>query len=451
MSDGSASLVSINNQIQLYDPTGVELGSAVANVEAVLDITLPVAGTYLILASDASAHRSHGYGISLQRLNTFTFDGSENNNFNNPGNWNTGIVPGPDDVVLIPVASGEVMLNDFVEVRSLVVSSESTLQVTPSATLTLNESISHVASGGTLQVDGSLEVLAGSNLSVDGALDNSGQLTLGNDVTGSGTIDNTSAMTVSSATLDVDLNNTGSVEINGTLMLTKASRGSGGYSLDDGDSLEFEDGLHQFEMTLVGPSSGSATVKIGTSASVMLGGGTGALSVAAGNTTLRSQHVESPSQVDVQGNTTVTNSGTVTWEGGSINLEGGSSFSNENTGTLNLAATTDGSPALLVEDGGTFTNVGTVTWSGGTIEMQGAARLENQAGAVFSGSGTIIGDVQNAGAFNVGSSIGNITVTGDYEQTLSGSLNVELAGASNFDVLTVGFDSGWNAECLTGQ
>ena len=111
---------------------------------------------------------------------------------------------------------------------------------------------------------------------------------------------------------------------------------------------------------------------------------------------------------------------------------------NENTGTLNLEATTDGSPALLVEDGGTFTNNGTVTWSGGTIEMQGNARLENQAGAVFSGSGTITGDVQNAGAFNVGGSIGNITITGDYEQTPSGSLNVELEGATDFDVLTVG-------------
>ena len=161
-------------------------------------------------------------------------------------------------------------------------------------------------------------------------MDNAGQLTISGDVSGSGTIDNTSAMTVSSATLDVDLNNEGSVEINGTLMLTKASRGSGSYSLDDGDSLDFEDGLHQFEMTVIGPSSGSATVEIGSSASVILVGGAEALSVAASSTTFRSQHVETQGQVDVQGNTAVTNSGTVTWDGGSINLGGSSSLVNEN-------------------------------------------------------------------------------------------------------------------------
>ena len=274
MSDGSTSSFSIDNQIQLYDPARVELGSVVAEVEAVLDITLPESGSYLILASDFGADQTGNYSINLQRLNTFTFDGSADDNFNNPENWDTGSVPGANDVVLIPVDSGQVKLNDSLEVRSIVVSSESTLQVTPSATLTLNESISNVASGGSVLIDGALEVLASSSLIVDGTIENPGQLTLLSDVTGSGTIDNTSAMTVSSATLDVDLNNAGSVEINGTLMLTKASRGSGGYSLDAGDSLEFEDGLHQFEMTLNGPSSGTATVKIGTSASVMLGGGT---------------------------------------------------------------------------------------------------------------------------------------------------------------------------------
>ena len=371
-------------------------------------------------------------------LPSVTFGGDGDNSFNNPDNWDSGGVPGSGENAVIPEGSGEVTLDNSVNVGGIVVSSGSTLKVTPSATLTLDESLSNVVSGGTLQIDGSLEILAGSTLNVDGALDNAGELTISGDVTGSGTIDNTSAMTVSSATLDVDLNNEGSVEINGTLMLTKASQGSGSYSLDNGDSLDFEDGLHQFEMTVIGPSSGSATVEIGSSASVLLVGGPEELAVATSSPPLRSEHLESQGQVDIQGNTDVTNSGTVTWDGGSINLGGSASLVNENTGTLNLAATTDGSPALLVEDGGTFTNGGTVTWSGGTIEMQGSARLENQEGAVFAGSGTIIGDVQNAGAFTVGGSIGDITVTGDYEQTPSGSLNVELEGASNFDVLTVG-------------
>jgi len=69
MSDGSIAGFSIDNSIQLFNPAGVELGSVVAEVEAVLDITLPVAGTYLILASDLGADQTFSYSIHLQRLN----------------------------------------------------------------------------------------------------------------------------------------------------------------------------------------------------------------------------------------------------------------------------------------------------------------------------------------------------------------------------------------------
>ena len=69
MGDGSNSTASIDNQIQLYDQNGVEIGSIVAEVNAVLDVTLPSSGTYLILASDAGAEQTANYGLSLQRLN----------------------------------------------------------------------------------------------------------------------------------------------------------------------------------------------------------------------------------------------------------------------------------------------------------------------------------------------------------------------------------------------
>ena len=98
----------------------------------------------------------------------------------------------------------------------------------------------------------------------------------------------------------------------------------------------------------------------------------------------------------------------------------------------------DGSPAMTVENDSEFSNAGTVTWNGGTIRLEGNAQLVNEASGEFSGSGTIEGDVLNAGLFQVGSSIDSITVTGKYTQFGTGELRMELAGTSSFDTLQVG-------------
>ncbi len=68
MGDGSVGSSSIDNRIQLYDASGTELGSVVDEVEAVLDITLPATGTYLILASDAGGEQTANYSISLEQV-----------------------------------------------------------------------------------------------------------------------------------------------------------------------------------------------------------------------------------------------------------------------------------------------------------------------------------------------------------------------------------------------
>jgi len=91
-----------------------------------------------------------------------------------------------------------------------------------------------------------------------------------------------------------------------------------------------------------------------------------------------------------------------------------------------------------VEDGAEFTNAGTVTWNGGTIQLEGSAELINEASGEFSGSETIEGDVQNAGLFQVGSPIGSITVTGKYTQTTMGDLSMQLSASDTFDRLRVG-------------
>ena len=69
MGDGSPAPDSIDNQLQVFDPTGVALGNVTSEVDAVVDVTLPATGTYLVLASDAGGNQTATYGLSLQRLN----------------------------------------------------------------------------------------------------------------------------------------------------------------------------------------------------------------------------------------------------------------------------------------------------------------------------------------------------------------------------------------------
>jgi hypothetical protein len=69
MADGSSSAVSLNNQLDVFDPAGMAVGTITNGVSALLDLTLPATGTYLILASDVTGRFMGNYGLSLQRLN----------------------------------------------------------------------------------------------------------------------------------------------------------------------------------------------------------------------------------------------------------------------------------------------------------------------------------------------------------------------------------------------
>lgn len=68
MSDGSPSPTSIENRVQVFDPAGGLLGAATSESNAVLDVTLPAAGTYLILASDAGGNRTGTYSLSVELI-----------------------------------------------------------------------------------------------------------------------------------------------------------------------------------------------------------------------------------------------------------------------------------------------------------------------------------------------------------------------------------------------
>lgn len=84
---------------------------------------------------------------------------------------------------------------------------------------------------------------------------------------------------------------------------------------------------------------------------------------------------------------------------------------------------------------------------GGNIEVQqGLLSLNGRttlgeliisSGATLGGTGTIEGNVLNRGTLSPGNSIGTLTIAGDYQQTSTSSLDIEIASPSSFDRLVV--------------
>ena len=368
--------------------------------------------------------------------------GGNDDDFSNPDNWDPPVAPGLGHDAVIPEDIGAITISQSHEIRSLDLGTSSTLRI-EGGSLTLREES---------KIDGLL--VNGSGAPSSEASDTQGvafgRLMIHGNVSGTGRITNLDQMSVSSASLDVELETDGDIEINGLVNLMKPSENRGSYSLDSGDSLHYQGSGHNLEMTLNGPLSGSsdaifffqqattATVQIDSSASASVSGPVevqGHLNVIISGAPAASS-ISSPQ-------TSSDGSGSATWSGGSINLGDDSNLRNQ--GTMTLSEPGDGSPALTVQNGAEFTNAGTVAWAGGTILVEGNAQLVNEASGEFSGSGTIEGSAQNAGAFEVGGSIGGITVTGKYSQLATGELRMELASASSFDVLQVGTATGASA------
>jgi hypothetical protein len=87
------------------------------------------------------------------------------------------------------------------------------------------------------------------------------------------------------------------------------------------------------------------------------------------------------------------------------------------------------SGSLVVAGGYTAVN-STTTLEGGTVTV--CSLFDNQGGSVF-GSGVINGSVRNAGLLNKRS----LAVNGDFTQTASGQLDLQLRGAGDYDQLAV--------------
>ena len=182
----------------------------------------------------------------------------------------------------------------------------------------------------------------------------------------------------------------------------------------------------------------------------------------------------------ILGGTTLETSGTTIWTGSSLYAGDGAIWNNTSTGTIDLQNDADFQWFWWNQTQATFNNAGTFTKSNGTTtgesyiigffnntgtvqvnrgrlrfisgytQTAGTTRLSggsltfdassplNLQGGNLAGIGTITGNVNNSGGqINPGNTIGTLTVAGDYSQTGTGTVNLELGSATSFDRLNI--------------
>lgn len=94
---------------------------------------------------------------------------------------------------------------------------------------------------------------------------------------------------------------------------------------------------------------------------------------------------------------------------------------------------------LSIVSGSAVNNAGTLSFgNGSSLDFLSASGTLTSTGLI-TGTGTITGNVINSGTVNPGSSIGTLSITGNYTQTSLGRLFVDLAGtgAGQYDFLNI--------------
>ncbi|HQU41211.1 MAG TPA: LamG domain-containing protein, partial [Pirellulales bacterium] len=120
--------------------------------------------------------------------------------------------------------------------------------------------------------------------------------------------------------------------------------------------------------------------------------------------------------------------------GGSLTIQNGYNLTTT-AGTLtNSGAVTAGPSSTLAGPAGfSYTQTaGSTTLAGGTLDPSITPNSVNITGGTLAGYGTIVGNVTNSGTFYPGgqAAAGTVTITGNYTQTSSGTLALDIGGTT---------------------
>jgi Ca2+-binding RTX toxin-like protein len=316
-----------------------------------------------------------------------------------------------------------------------------------------------------------------------------------------GTFTKSNGTTTDDSFIGFVFNNTGTVQVKaGTLSLGGGGTNTGSFSIDAGGTLRiiadynFNTGNSITGAGNFNIESGTTTVNAAStwSAPVNLinGGltGAGALTISnklnwSGGTLSGTAKKTVIGTLNLSGNqyldgTTLETTGVTVWTGnGTLYTSNGAIWNNTSTGTIDLqndsdfsqwygnqstfnnAGTFTKSNGTTTDDSyisGLFNNTGTVQvnkgrlrFTGGYTQTAGTTNLSggslafdysplNLQGGNLTGIGTITGNVNNTGGqINPGNTIGTLTVAGDYSQTGTGTVNLELGSDTSFDKLAI--------------
>ena len=139
---------------------------------------------------------------------------------------------------------------------------------------------------------------------------------------------------------------------------------------------------------------------------------------------------------------TLTNTGTVDVQSGTLNLLAGTSGGSM---SLSTGTTLDFSGGFTLTSASSITGWGSIVFSGGTTQIGGSLTATSatiSSGAAISGSATITAAVTNNGTIHVGGpgAAGTLTIAGNFTQSSTGVLNMEIGGltaGSQYDRLAI--------------
>ena len=287
--------------------------------------------------------------------------------------------------------------------------------------------------GGTCNNVGSLfvGVMGKGVFTLNGGYVNTDSFQVGIASTSQGTLTLTSGTLASNSILVVGNVGTGTVNINGGTLLSNnmALIGASGVG-----TMTVTGGTWVNTGSVSLGEAGTGTLNLSGSGVVTVGSGTGTLTLAS--------HAGSTGTLNLGtgGAAGILNAAVVTGGAGTavvnFNHTGDYTFAPALSGTLGVNKLGSGTTNLT----GSNTYTGPTTIQSGALLVNGSITSEVTVwnGGLLGGGGTIFGNVTNQGIVSPGNSPGTLTIGGNYTQTATGTLLIQIASPTYYDRLVVG-------------